>query len=557
MAKEIIVNVENKETRIAVLTDRRLEEIYYEREDSSRIVGNIYKGRVADVLPGMQAAFVDVGLDKNVFLHVSDALSLLDEPPADEPAINHVVHPGQEIMVQIIKEPLGGKGARATCNITLPGRYLVLMTQMEHIGISRRVESDTERNRLKMLAEEMVPKGMGLIIRTVAEGKSDEDIRADLEFLLKLWETIQNQFGSAAAASLIHPDLNLVRRMVRDLLTPDVAKVVIDSESEYKAVMELVQLLVPHFKSRIYRYDRPEPIFNFYNIEAEIDKTLQRKVWLDCGGYIVFDPTEALTSIDVNTGKYVGKTNLSDTVLKTNLDAAKEIARQLRLRDIGGIIIIDFIDMDSSEDKELILNVFDEELKKDKTRSTIMGMTHLGLVEMTRKKVKQGLEEYLQDKCPYCSGKGRISSAETVALRAIRMIKKMVAEKEFEAVLLGVHPEVASLLIGLGGQNLTELENELKKEIYVKGCADQHREDIQIIKVGSKQELAKLAVPVQEGQELMVLVEEPHVNNPADGIARIEGYILDIQNAGQLVDKRVKVKIENVYRTYARARVTS
>lgn len=557
MAKEIIVNVENKETRIAVLVDRRLEEIYYEREDSSRIVGNIYKGRVADVLPGMQAAFVDVGLDKNVFLHVSDALSLLDEPPADEPAINHVVHPGQEIMVQIIKEPLGGKGARATCNITLPGRYLVLMTQMEHIGISRRVESDAERNRLKALAEEMVPKGMGLIIRTVAEGKSDEEIRADLEFLLKLWETIQNQYGSAAAASLIHPDLNLVRRMVRDLLTPDVAKVVIDSESEYKAVMDLVQLLVPHFKSRIYRYDRSEPIFDFYDIETEIDKTLQRKVWLDCGGYIVFDPTEALTSIDVNTGKYVGKTNLSDTVLKTNLDAAKEIARQLRLRDIGGIIIVDFIDMDSSEDKELILSVFDEELKIDKTRSTIMGMTHLGLVEMTRKKVKQGLEEYLQDKCPYCGGKGRISSAETVALRATRMIKKMVSEKEFEAVLLGVHPEVASLLIGLGGQNLTELENELKKEIYVKGCADQHREDIRIIKVGSKQELAKLAVPVQEGQELMVLVEETHVNNPVDGIARIEGYILDIQNAGQLVDRRVKVKIENVYRTYARAHVVS
>ena len=557
MSKEIIVNVESKETRIAVLKDRRLEEIYYERADSSRIVGNIYKGRVADVLPGMQAAFVDVGLEKNVFLHVSDALSLLDEIPNEEPAINQVVRPGQEIMVQIIKEPLGGKGARATCNITLPGRYLVLMTKMEHIGISRRVESDEERNRLKNLADRICPPGMGLIVRTVAEGKSDEELTADLTFLHKLWLTIQKQWENAAAASLVHSDLTLVERMVRDLLTPDVNKVVLDSEKDYRAVMELVNLITPQLKSRIYLYERPEPLFEFYEIEPELDKTMARKVWLDCGGHIVFDPTEALTSIDVNTGKFVGKTNLKDTVLKTNLEAAKEIARQLRLRDIGGIIIIDFIDMDTHEDKELVIKVFEEELKKDKTRSTILGMTHLGLVEMTRKKVKQGLEEYLQAKCPYCGGKGRILSPETVSLRAIRMVKKLVAEKDFEAILLAVHPDVASLLIGLGGQNLTELEETLKKEIYIKGSTDLHREDIQVVKVGSKAELAKLAVPVVEGQELMVYVEEAHMNNPVDGIARIEGYILDIQNAGQLVNHKVKVKVENVYRTYARARVIS
>lgn len=557
MSKEIIVNVENRETRIAILKDRHLEEIYYEREDSSRIVGNIYKGRVADVLPGMQAAFVDVGLEKNVFLHVSDALSLLDYVPKEEPAINQVVRPGQEIMVQIIKEPLGGKGARATCNITLPGRYVVLMTKVEHIGISRRVESEEERSRLKNLAERICPPGMGMIVRTVAEGKSDEELTADLQFLISLWETIQNQLKSTPVSHLVHSDLSLVQRMVRDLLTPEVSKVVIDSEKAYRSVMELVNLLIPTFKSRIYLYDRTEPIFDYYEIESEIDKTLQRKVWLDCGGYIVFDPTEALTSIDVNTGKFVGKTNLKDTVVKTNLEAAKEIARQLRLRDIGGIVIIDFIDMDSHEDKELILKVFDEELKKDKTRSTILGMTHLGLVEMTRKKVKQGLEEYLQFKCPYCGGKGRVLSPETVSLKAIRMIKRLVAEKDFEAVLLAVHPDVASLLIGLGGQNLTELESELKKEIYVKGDADLHREEVQVVKVGSKSELARLAVPVQEGQEMMILVEEAHLNNPNDGIARIDGYILDIQNAGKLVSHKVKIKVENVYRTYARARVIS
>lgn len=557
MVKEIIINVEKRETRVAVLVNRTLEEIYYERDDSSRIVGNIYKGRVADVLPGMQAAFVDIGLDKNVFLHVSDALSLLDDPPETEPAINQVVRPGQEIMLQIIKEPLGGKGARATCDVTLPGRYLVLMTQINHIGISRRLETDNERGRMKELAEKICPPEMGLIVRTVAQGKNEQEIIDDLSFLMKLWEKIQEDFKKAPAASLIHSDLNLTQRMVRDLLTPDVVKVVIDSEKEYKSVMDMINMMIPHFKSRVYLYDDLAPIFHNYDIESEIDKALQRKVWLDCGGYIVFDPTEALTSIDVNTGKYVGKTNLKDTVLKTNLEAAKEIARQLKLRDIGGIIIIDFIDMDNHEDQKLILQVFEEELKKDKTRSTILGMTHLGLVEMTRKKVKQGLGEYLQSNCPYCSGKGTILSEETVAMKVVRKIKRLMSEKEFDAVLVGVNPDVASLLIGLGGQNLAELEYELKKDIYIKGCSELHREEIQIIKLGSKQELMKLAIPVVVGQEMMVLVEEAHMNNPDDGISRIDGYVLDIQHAGKLVNCKVKIKIENVYRTYAKANVIS
>lgn len=557
MAKEIIVNVERKETRIAVLENSNLDEIYYERDSSSGIVGNIYKGRVADVLPGMQAAFVDIGLEKNVFLHVSDALSLLKEAPKSEPKINHVVKPGQEIMIQIIKESLGGKGARATCEITLPGRYLVLMTKVEHIGISRRVELDEERNRMKQLAEKICPQGMGLIMRTVAEGKSDQEIKQDLAFLSKLWQNIQQQFTVIKGTGIIHSDLHLTQRMVRDLLTSDVTKVILDSEKEYRLVMDLVNLTVPQFKSMIYLYERPQPIFDFYNLETEIEKALQRKVWLDCGGYIVFDPTEALTSIDVNTGKFVGKTNLKDTVLKTNLEAVREIARQLRLRDIGGIIIIDFIDMDNQEDQNLVISLLEEELKKDKTRSTILGMTHLGLIEMTRKKVKQGLGEYLQTKCPYCHGKGKIFSEETIAMEVIRLVKKLLAEKKFEAVLLGVHPDVASLLIGVNGQNLAELEHELKKEIYIKGSLNLHREDIQVIKFGSKQELIKLAVPVEEGQELMVKVEEVHLNNPDDGIARIEGYVLDIHQGGQLVDHMVKIKIENVYRTYARARVIS
>lgn len=556
MVKEVLVDVDLRETRVAILEDKELAEIYFERDTEERMVGNIYKGRVEDVLPGMQAAFVNVGLEKNVFLHVSDALSLMPEKKRNKNlSIQEVVQPGQKIMVQITKEPLGTKGARATCDLNLPGRYLVLMLAVDHIGISRRINDSKERKRLKQIARNIKPEDKGVIVRTAAANKSGKELENDLDFLLKLWEKIVHHYRDSEAPALIHRDLNLVKKLVRDKFTTKVDRMLIDDQEEYEEIQELLNFISPHLQSRVKLYDKPKPILEYYGVESAIEEIMQRKVWLDCGGYIVFDPTEALTAIDVNTGKYVGSTNLADTVLKTNIEAAKEIARQVKLRDLGGIIIIDFIDMDKKADQQKVLSVLEEALKKDKTKTTILGLTELGLVEMTRKKEKEGVGEFLQTSCPYCEGRGQILSEDTVALKAIRRLRHLFAENDAEAVLLEVHPRVASRLIGLGGNNLKELEEELNRHIYIKGSEELHIEEIEIVDSGSKEEIAELASPVQVGEKKVLEVEETHVTNNEDGISRIEGFIIDIIAGGHLVGETIKVEITDVYRTYAKAEV--
>ncbi|SJZ92979.1 Rne/Rng family ribonuclease [Selenihalanaerobacter shriftii] len=556
MVKEILVDIDPRETRVAILEDKELAEIYFERDDEQRIVGNIYKGRVADVLPGMQAAFVDVGLDKNVFLHVSDAFSLVGKKKQNKNlSIQEVVQPGQKIMIQITKEPLGTKGARATCDLNLPGRYLVLMSTVDHVGVSRRITDNKERNRLKKIAHELKPDDKGVIVRTAAANKSRSELKHDLNFLLRLWDKTNHHYHNSQAPALIHKDLNLVNKLVRDKFTNKVDRMSIDDKEEYEDIKELLSFISPHLQSKVRLYQKSKPIFDYYEIEGAIEKTLQRQVWLDCGGYIVFDPTEALTAIDINTGKYVGSTNLADTVLKTNIEAAEEIARQIKLRDLGGIIIIDFIDMDNREDQNQVLSVLEAELKKDKTKTTILGLTELGLVEMTRKKEKEGVEEFLQTSCPYCEGRGRVLSEDTIALRAIRKLRHIFAECDEEAVLLKVHPRVASRLIGLGGNNLKELEEELHRHIYVKGSEELHIEEIEIVDISSKEKIAELASPVEVGEEITLEIEETHVTNKQDGISRIEGFIIDIIEGGHLVGETVKVEITDVYRTYAKGEV--
>ena len=392
MAKEIAVDAERDQTRAALLEDGNLVEIYIEKNHGLRIAGNIYKGKVANVLPGMQAAFVDIGLDKNAFLYVDDIyiqnefLENGDTRKIKNNSIKDVLKLGQEIVVQVIKEPIGSKGARVTTNITIPGRYLVLMPTGDYIGISRRIVADEERDRLKSLAEEIKPQGMGLIVRTVAEGRNKEDMVQDLHFLTALWEKIQFKKKTAQAPKLIYKDLNLISRIVRDLFSHEIDTLYINNKSDYDRVLELLDFVAPNLKERVILFNRQQDIFDYFGVEKEIEKALNRKVWLKCGGYIVIDQTEALTSIDVNTGKYVGCLNLEDTVLKTNLEAAKEIARQLRIRDIGGIIIIDFIDMSSQEHQNMVLNTLEEELKKDKTKTHILGLTKLGLIEMTERR---------------------------------------------------------------------------------------------------------------------------------------------------------------------------
>jgi len=411
----LIVDVRENETRVALLEEDDLAEIFIEKASHQRTVGNIYRGKVCSVLPGMQAAFVDIGLEKNAFLYVGEVVPKNDYTDEDDEAgdireynIADLLKVGQEVTVQVIKEPVGTKGARVTTHITLPGRQLVLLPNAEYIGVSRRITDDEERAKLKAIAEKLKPPGMGLIVRTASEGMNEEDFTKDLEYLLKLWESIRIKEKAGKVPRCLHKDLSLIERTVRDLFTPDIERLVINDRTQYEKVLEMVRILSPDLLNRVRFYSREYEIFDFYQIEKKIERALSRKVWLKCGGYLVIDKTEALTVIDVNTGKYVGSSDLEETVLKTNLDAAREIAKQIRLRDIGGIIIIDFIDMHKQENQQLILDTLKEALKKDRTKTTIVGMTGLGLIEMTRKKVGCELSILMSTTCPYCGGTGKL-----------------------------------------------------------------------------------------------------------------------------------------------------
>lgn len=562
MNKEILISVDFDQTRAVLMENDALAEIYVERPIDSRLAGNIYKGKVENVLPGMQAAFVDIGLEKNAFLYVDDAIIATKEDDDDlvedeigHLAINDLLRPGQEIIVQVVKEPMGSKGARITRHITLPGRYLVLMPGVDYVGVSRRIEDEGEKERLRAMAENLRPQGIGLIVRTIAEASSEPDLANDLEFLLRLWHRILTRFKSKPAPSLIHKDLGLIYRIVRDLFGKDVNRLYIDSRQEYDKIMELLDVY-PSLKERVKMYtSRDKSLFELFGVEAAIEEVLKKKVWLKNGGYIVIDQTEALTAIDVNTGRYVGSSSLADTVFKTNLEAVREIARQIRLRDIGGIIVIDLIDMENPEHRQEVLNELDRCLKLDHTRSNVLGFTQLGLVEMTRKKVRQGLAATMLQSCPYCEGKGLIPSESAVASKVRREIRQMLTHSASEAILVEVHPKVASLLIGTGGSNLKELERETRKTVYIRGCQELKIDDMNIKALGMKSDVELRALPVQDGQLIEVTVEEPHATNPWDGISRLDGYVIDIEGGGKLVGEKVMVEICKVFRTYAKAKV--
>lgn len=568
MVKDILVQASGGETQVAVLENRQLVEIYLERDTEQRLVGNIYKGRIENVLPGMQAAFVNIGLDKNAFLYVEDvtgARTLKEvqegqEPNANIPhphhtSIDELVKEGQEILVQVVKEPIGTKGARVTTHITLPGRHLVLMPTMDYIGISRRIDHERERERLRNLAETVKAPGMGLIVRTVAEGVGEAPLQHEARALARLWEKILFRSRFASAPSLIHRDLELVQRIMRDLFTEEVNRMIVNSRWVYDKILDVLELDERQVRLRQRISYEPVDLFERFSVELEIEKALKRKVWLKSGGYLVIDQMEALTAVDVNTGKYVGSINLADTVLKTNLEAASEIARQLRLRNIGGIIIIDFIDMESIQDQSRVLSVLEEELKKDKTRAKILGLTQLGLVEMTRKKVQQGLDSLLQRSCPYCEGKGKVLSEETVSLRAQKRLMSLATKSDAPAFLLEAHPSVASMLIGASGNHLRQMEEAVNKQLIIKGRDDLHLEHVQIKSLYGRQEIEELAVPVKAGQILEVRIEEAHIVNGYDGIARLNGYVLDVEGAGGHVGEVVRIEVTRVFRTYARARL--
>ncbi|NLD46344.1 MAG: Rne/Rng family ribonuclease [Clostridiaceae bacterium] len=491
MISEIIVDVGLNEKRVALLEDRELVEIFIERNDSERLAGNIYRGRVASVLPGMQAAFIDIGYEKNAFLYVGDAISQKEYSEDDDEVYNdlkncnidEILRPGQEITVQVTKEPIGTKGPRVTTHITLPGRQLVLLPNADYVGISRRIEDEEERTKLKKIAERIKPKNMGLIVRTVSEGKREEDFKNDINFLVKLWEKIKQKELGGPVPRCIHKDLNVIYRSIRDMFTWNIDKFIINNRQEYNKVLEWVEMISPALKLRVEYFNKNIDLYDHYQIDSMISRALAKKVWLKCGGYLIIERTEALTVVDVNTGKFVGNNNLEDTVLKTNIDAAKEIAKQLRLRDIGGIIIIDFIDMHEHENQRQVIEVLKNALKKDRTKTIVVGMTGLGLIEMTRKKVREGLESTVLYDCPDCDGTGKILSPESVARNVEKEISKYLTKTIANAIQVEVHPTVAQVLMGENGSNLERIEQTYNKKVVIKAATDVKHEDMKIKEV--------------------------------------------------------------------------
>lgn len=555
--REILVSVETGEVRAAVVEDGQLAEFLVERPQHQRTVGNIYFGRVTDVLPGMDAAFVNVGLEKNAFLYAGDAQTIFGEEesaPGARTRIQDLVKEGQELLVQIVKDAAGTKGARITTAVGLPGRFVVLTPLQDFVGVSRRITDEEERNRLKAIAQEGRPKGHGVIVRTVAEGKTDEEIRQDVRFLAKLWDSLQEDIRTAQAPALIHRDLGLTGRLARDFMTEDVKRLWVDHRTEFEHLQELAHMISPDLRGRI-KFFKGKDIFSSRGIKQELEKALKRRVWLKSGGYLVIDRTEALGAIDVNTGKYVGTENLADTILKTNLEAAAEIARQIRLRDMSGIIIVDFIDMEEEAHQKQVLGALQEAVRRDRTKVHIIGITKLGLVEITRKRVGAGVAENFFTACPTCDGWGRVFTDETIALRIRREIRDTLTKEKVEAMLVEAYPSVASLLIGPGGSNLRELEKETGRTIFIRGSFESERDKYKILASGSRKEVEARACPVEEGDILDLKVEGPHVSNAEDGIARVEGYVIDIEKAGHLIGSKVRAQIVATYKTYAKARL--
>jgi ribonuclease G len=469
LREEILINVTPSEVRAALLEKGVLQEVYIERAARRGLISNIYKGRVLRVLPGMQAAFIDIGLQRTAFLHASDIAANPAKGEAEEPPnIRNLVREGDEIMVQVVKDPLGNKGARLTTFITLPTRHLVLLPCSDSIGISARIEEDGERERLRAMIEEILAEKdlkCGAIVRTVAEGMDKEALAADLQYTLKLWAVVKERCSKSSVKTLVHEDLSLPLRVLRDMVTSDIERILVDSEDDFDAMQDFADTYLPDIQPMLELYRRRRPIFDLHGIEDEIRKSLDRNISLKSGGYLIFDQTEAMTTVDVNTGGYVGHRNLEETIYRTNLEAAVAIARQLRLRNLGGIIIIDFIDMEEPDHRENVLHVLEESLARDHARHQITPVSPLGLVEMTRKRTRESLQHILCEDCPGCAGRGFVMTAETVCFEIFRETIRQSRQFEFDEVLVLAHQDVIELLLDEQARSLAELEKQTGKSI--------------------------------------------------------------------------------------------
>ncbi len=508
MFRKLIINMAEHETRVALLEDGTIVELFIHRQDESDSAGNIYKGRVQRVLPGMQAAFVDIGLNQAAFIYVDDVLvdsmgeiaSLMDEEAEEEegfegeaprarenrPNIEELLTEGQEILVHVAKSPIGTKGARVTCHVSLPGRFLVLMPNSRHIGVSRRIEDEEERSRLKGLIQELRKSGFGYIVRTAAEGIQADVLASEMAFLERLWLSIKKKYQQSSAPALLHKELNVSLRAVRDLLTQEADKVVIDSASGYEQVMGFLEGCAPSLKRSVELYQEAEPIFDAFRLEGDISRALKKKVWLKSGGYIIIEQTEALCAIDVNTGRYVGRYNLEETIFKTNLEAVKEIAYQVRLRDIGGIIVIDFIDMERKNHQEKVFSALQEAVRKDRSKTHILPISELGLVQMTRKRIRKSLTSALCEPCFYCDGEGQLISRKTICYDVYREILREAQDMVGDRLMLRVNPEIADRLHGEENRLMVSLERKLGKQIIIYPNPQFHVQQFDVYEITGK-----------------------------------------------------------------------
>src|SRR5215211_4983801 len=543
----------------------RVAEIYFERRGSRSIVGNIYKGKVDNVLPGLEAAFVDIGLEKNGFLHADDIVM-----PGVEVArrgrsggkgkrITDLLKPGQEVLVQAVKDPLKTKGPRLSMEISIAGRYLVYVPNGEGVGVSRRLE-DKERERLRKAANKADLGKGGTIVRTAAQGAKREDFEREIKYLHKLYDVLRKREKETKAPDMVFQEADLSVRVARDIFSGEFERALVDDEKQHHRLQSFFNRTAPELLDRLELYsDGGKPLFERYGVEGAIQSVLHRRVDLPSGGYLMIDYAEAMTVIDINSGSFTGRgkgAKLEDTITRTNLEAADEVVRQLRLRDIGGIIVIDFIDMSRARNRETVLKTLQKSLDEDRTKTYVVEISPLGLVEMTRQNVTEGVREILTKTCTTCEGEGVVLSEETVAIEAERWLRELAAERPRpEAFLIRVNARVAALLVGAHGQPgpLHEIEEETRKRFHFEGSDALPVDHFEVVLEGSAAEVEERALPFREGEEVLVLIEEPHMYNEDDAVAKLDGYVISVTGAGPLVGKRTLVRIEKVGRSAAQA----
>jgi ribonuclease G len=574
LKKQLLVTVDRGETRVAILeseeskkqADPRVAELYIERRGSRSIVGNVYKGKVDNVLPGLEAAFVDIGLEKNGFLHADDIVF-----PGVEVArrgrsgrqrgkrITDLLKPGQEILVQAVKDPLKTKGPRLSMQLSIAGRYLVYVPQGEGVGVSRRLDAK-ERDRLRKAAGKLDLRDGGAIVRTAAQGAKREDFEREIKYLHKLHDVLQQRAEETSAPEMVFQEADLSVRVARDIFSGEFERALVDDEKQHHRLQSFFNRTAPELLDRLELYKDDEPLFERYGVEEAIESVLRRRVDLPSGGYLMIDYAEAMTVIDINSGSFTGRgkgAKLEDTITKTNLEAAEEVVRQLRLRDIGGIIVIDFIDMSRARNRDAVLKTLRKSLDEDRTKTYVVEISPLGLVEMTRQNVTDGVREILTKVCPTCEGEGVVLSEETVAIEAGRWLRELAAERpEPEAFLIRVNPKVAANIVGDGHGGpgaLIDIERETGKHFHFEGTEALPIDTFDVVLEGSAAEIEERALPFREGEEVLVKIEEPHMYNEDDAVAKLDGYIVSVAGAASLVGERTLVRIEKVDRSAATA----